>query len=104
MLLISGVVHELPKLVASLVIHLQACTKPLIPRIPKLAHGHHGHGVDLSGRDPVQFRGKSGRIAGVWTYQDGVATDYDVIIDEHEAQNARGCPGFEEQWLTLEAV
>lgn len=59
---------------------------------------------DLSGRDPVQFRGKSGRIAGVWTYQDGVATDYDVIIDEHEAQNARGCPGFEEKWLTMEAV
>ena len=51
-----------------------------------------------------EFHGAIGHIAGVWTYEGDISTDYDVIIDGHASQNARGCPGFEEEWLTLEVM
>lgn len=50
-----------------------------------------------------EFRGNAGVIAGVCEYC-GLETDYDVIIDGHEAQDIGSCPGFEENWLTLESV
>lgn len=50
-----------------------------------------------------EFAGKSGVIAGVFEYDGDIcATDYDVILDDCGPQNARSCPGFEEQWLSLE--
>lgn len=52
-----------------------------------------------------EFAGKSGVVAGVYEYNSDICqTDYDVILDNFGPQNARSCPGFEEQWLTLEAV
>lgn len=50
-----------------------------------------------------QFKESHGVIVGVFTYET-LQADYDVIIDGHEAQNAKDCPGFEEDDLLPESA
>lgn len=53
--------------------------------------------------DHEQFKGKHGVVAGIYLYAT-LQADYDVIIDEHDAQNKIDCPGFEEEDLELESA
>ena len=52
----------------------------------------------------TDFLGKHGVITGVFEYQSDInQTDYDVVLDDVGPKD-NNCPGFEEQWLTLETV
>lgn len=52
---------------------------------------------------PAEFLGKAGQITGVFEYFGDISTDYDVVLDDVGPKD-NNCPGFEEEWLTLESV
>lgn len=58
------------------------------------------HAMGYAG-ESSQFKGAHGLVVGVFEYQT-LAADYDVVIDNHEAQNSSDCPGFEEADLSAE--